>query len=362
MPKRKAPAALDRSRHVLVTGVPSFVVTHLVWRLLEHEPETRITILVRNDQTEAGPEAIADGGDISPRVEVVASRIVVPGLGLTSEVRSRLQSEVTDVYHFASLYHIGVDKRRAEDVNIQSTRNVLAFARTLRGLVRFNHYSTVFVSGSRDGIILEDELDRGQTFRNTYERTKFTAELEVRRCMGELPISVFRTGLIVGDSRSGRIEPLDGPYLLVALVANSPGRLPLRIPSAANHPFNVVPVDFVAEAIHALSLLPWSEGRTFHIVDPNPIPTEEAFRLIAEHANRGNAPPAFHGWFRRRLLSVGPIERWMRSSKAYLHELDRMTFYNSANTLQGLRDTAILCPSFPSYVERLVGHVRRRSE
>ncbi len=344
----------EHSRHVLITGMPHFVARLLARRILSTEPDARITLLVRADMIDRARTVVGP----SSRVRILPSRIVRADLGIAPADRRQLVTDVTDIYHFASLYHLGVDKRHAEDVNIQSTRNLLELARAASSLRRFNHYSTAFVAGDRTGIVLEDELDRGQHFRNTFERTKFTAELEVRRAGTDLPISIFRPSLVVGSAATGEMGVLDGPYFLLQLLTTSPGRIPLNIPSVTGSPFNVVPADFVAAAMHSLSRRDAAEGRTFHLVDPSPIRAEDALQLIAEYANRGSAPSPVHGWMRKRMLSVPAVERYARSGKAYMHELDGSTFFNCTNTLRGLRDTRILCPSFPDYVERLVRWIR----
>lgn len=343
-----------RTRTVVVTGVPHFVAGLLVRSILQKEPETRVVVLARNDRVDRAREVVGP----SARVEVVPARLVRADLGLEDDVRFDLLERVTDIYHCKSLYHLGVDKRRAEDVNIQATRNLLGFARQAPALHRFNHYSTAFVAGDRDGIVLEGELDRGQHFRNTFERTKFTAELEVRRAAGELPITIFRPSLVVGHSRTGAVDVLDGPYFLLQLLTKNPGRVPLRVPSATGAPFNVVPADYVAEAMHALSLRDGAEGMTYHLVDPAPIRAADAVQLIAEYANAGAAPSRMPGWVRDRFLAVPAVSRWVRSGRAYLHELDGNTFFNAANALRDLRETSLLCPSFPTYVERLVSWSR----
>lgn len=347
-PTSAAPAPDDR--HVLVTGVPHFVARLLVARILEQEPATRLTLLARTDHLELVQAHSA--GD--PRVDVVAARLVRADLGLPDDTRRALLESVTDVYHLKSLYHLGVDKQRAEDVNIQATRNLLEFGRQAQRLRRFNHYSTAFVAGDRQGIVLEGELDRGQGFRNTFERTKFTAELEVRRAMGELPATIYRPSLVVGSSVTGAIDALDGPYFLLQLLTRTPGRVPLNIPTATGAPFNVVPADYVAQALLALSTRDTGVGRTYHLVDPAPIPTVDALQLVAEYANHGTAPSRVPAWIRGRVLSIRPVGTFARSTKAYLHELDGWTFFNPAGALRDLRQTGILCPSFPEYVQKLV--------
>lgn len=348
MPHTPAP------RHVLITGLPHFVGRLLTRQILNTEPATRITLLVREDHVDAVRTAVGP----SDRITVLPARIVRANLGIAPPERRRLLASITDIYHFASLYHLGVDKRQAEDINIQTTRNLLSFAAEMSSLRRFNHYSTAFVAGDRTGIILEEELDAGQSFRNTFERTKFTAELAVRRAGAELPVTIYRPALVVGSSKTGEMAQLDGPYFLLHLLANSPGRVPLSIPSVAGTPFNVVPADYVAEAMHSISMNNAAIGKTFHLADPAPIRAEDGLQLVAELANRGNGLHPVHGLVRKGFLALPANKRLVRGSKAYLHEFDGVRFFNTANTLHALQDTKILCPAFPSYAKRLVQWIR----
>ncbi|TVR03596.1 MAG: epimerase [Deltaproteobacteria bacterium] len=353
---------IPRERHVLVTGLPNYLAVQIVWRILRNEPDAQVTAVVRPDLLPRAEQALGRRPEGRSRVLLIPGDVVHPHLGLPPRERERVEGECTDIIHLASLYHLGVDKRLAEEVNIQGARNVLALAERLRGLVRLSHFSTAFVAGDREGVILEEELERGQRFRNTFERTKFTAEVEVRRRMASLPISVFRPSIVVGDSRSGEIDRLDGPYFFLQMFVVSPTRLPLPLPSTANYPLNIVPVDHVARAAHALGLNPWAEGRTFHLVDPNPLGLRDAFRLFAEAAGRRAPRGSVPGWIGQRLLSLPAVERMTRNSRAFLQELDALTLFNSMNTLEGLASTGIRCPPLPNYVERLVGFIRRHDQ
>lgn len=365
MPDRLHRNAIEpRARHLLLTGLPNYLAVQLVWTVLTAERETLVTAVVRPDLIERTEAALARGAidRHRQRIEILPGDVVHPRLGLNPDTLARLHATITDVFHLASVYHLGVDKRHAEEVNIQGTRHVLAFTERCPGLVRLNHFSTAFVAGDREGVILEDELDRGQRFRNTFERTKFTAELEVRRRFVDLPISVYRPAIVVGDSRTGEIDRLDGPYFFLQLMVNSPARLPLPLPSATNNPLNIVPVDFVAHAAHALSLNPWAEGRTFHLVDPNPLALRDAFRLFAEAAGRNAPVGSVPGWLGRRLLALPGAERLTRNSRAILQELDALTLFNSMNALEGLANTGIRCPPLPEYAAQLVRHIKHRGQ
>lgn len=357
-PQRPNPAPKKR-REVLITGMPNFVAVRLLWTLLDAEPKTHVALVVRGDLVERTEAELSRRVGVRSRVRVLRGDVVAPDLGLVDEDLERVLRETTDIYHLASIYHLGVAKNRAEEVNIQGTRHVLDIARRCDRLERLNHYSTAFVAGDRAGVILEGELETGQKFRNTFERTKFTAELEIRRAMHDLPISVYRPSMLVGDSETGEIDALDGPYFFFQLIVNNPTRLPVPLPSAAMHPLNVVPVDYVTRAMHAISIGENNVGRTFHLVDPNPISARDAFRMIAEHAERSAPRGRMPHWLAQRLLALPPVERLTRQGRAFLHELDSLTIFNSMNTMAALRHTGIIAPPFPTYVDRLVRYVQR---
>lgn len=333
-----------RARHVLIAGAPHFVATLLCDLIAANEPASKVTVL-------APPDHVDPVRDRLPyaRLEVVPAQLTREGFGLSRPKLRELKTSVTDVYNFVSIYHLGVDKRRAEDLNIHGARLVLGFARSAPNLVRFNHYSTAFVAGDRTGIVLETELERGQEFRNTYERTKFTAEIAIRRATAELPITVYRPSVVVGRSDTGELGPVDGPHHLIPLLANAgPARLPLSFPDRPNAPFNVVPADYVAEAIYELSLDPACAGRTYHLVDPAPIPTREALEMIGEQTTSSRRPG-----LGRDTLSMRLLGRLARSGGDYLHEFDAFTFFNPSSTLHALGGR-VLCPPFHAIVGALV--------
>lgn len=345
---------LVRERRVLILGAPSFVAIQLLWRILDTEPNTQVHLVVRGDRIVKTEELVTRRPGYRSRVHIHRGSTTDPNFGLHEDSFKLLASEVTDIYHLASMHHLGAAKQQVEEVNIRGTRLTLAAAAQFEALDRFHYYSTAFVCGAREGVILEDDLEHGQTFRNTFERTRFTAELDVRRAMKDLPITVYRASLVVGDSRSGEIAWLDGPWIFLQAIARNPDRLPTLLPSATQYPFNVVPVDYVAEAMHALSLRPDTCGKTFHLTDPSPVSQASAFRLLWRHISEGPVKPTMGSKIRERLLRFSVVERITKEGRPFLNELDNLAIFNSANTLKGLRGTDIQCPYFPDYVSRLV--------
>ena len=154
-------------------------------------------------------------------------------------------------------------------VNLHGTRNVVRFLAECPRLERLHYVSTCYVSGTATGVFHEDDLDVGQSFKNFYEETKFLAEVEVAR--SGLPVTTYRPSIVVGDSRTGETGKFDGPYFTLSAMERipSPGIF-FKIGSGLN-PANVVPVDFVTEALARLSASPASRGRTYHLADPQPL-------------------------------------------------------------------------------------------
>lgn len=354
---------LVRERCVLITGAPSFVAIQLLWRILDKEPDTRVHLVVRGDLIQKTEEFVARAPLGSDRVTIHRGSVTDPKFGLHEQIFTQLREQVTDFYHLAAMHHLGAAKQRVEEVNILGTRVALAAAAQFKKLNRFHFYSTAFVCGAREGVILENDLEHGQTFRSTYERTRLTAELDVRRAMKDLPISVYRASLVVGDSQTGEIYWLDGPWIFIQSVARNPERLPTLLPSSIHNPFNAVPVDFVANAMHAISLRPDTEGHTFHLTDPAPVSQASAFRLLRRHIEEGPVLTSFGGRLRDRLLRLPIIEKRTKRVRPFLNELDNLAIFNSSNTLKALRGTDIYCPYFPDYVAALVqyAHEERAS-
>ncbi|MBN2359637.1 MAG: SDR family oxidoreductase [Deltaproteobacteria bacterium] len=347
-----------RRRRVLVTGYPGFIGRRLVEKILASETDARLVLLT---QEKFLARARALLGRLPPaqaaRATVLEGDIVAMDLGLTGDEYRALTATVTDIYHLAAIFYLGVPAGEAKRVNVDGTRQVLELARGCRRLRRLNHFSTCYVSGDRTGVIEEDELDCGQRFRNHYERTKFQAEQLVAAAASELPITVFRPSIVVGDSHTGEIDRFDGVYHIGILVMASPVAVPL--PGEAVAPLNLVPVDFVVNACHRISIDPRAIGRTFHIVDPNPLSSRRIHELFATRS--GKRMPRWHLNYRvtKLLLSVPGLEKMARQPAQALEYLNHLAIYNCPNTLELLDGTGIMCPRFESYADNLMRYVRR---
>jgi nucleoside-diphosphate-sugar epimerase len=226
-------------------------------------------------------------------------------------------------------------------------------------LKRFNHVSTCYVSGDREGVITEEELDQKQNFRNHYERTKFQAEKRVRAAMYRLPASVYRPSIVVGDSKTGQISRFDGPYYLGTLLAASPVATPLPLPGKGGAPLNMVPVDYVIDALYHLSLHAKAGGQTFHLVDPNPLSARTVYEMVARRSGK-KPPPKLHlsAGLAKTILKIPGLEKVSRAHRQAIDYVSTMAIYNSTNALRLLHGSSILCPPFDSYVDNLMAYVR----
>jgi nucleoside-diphosphate-sugar epimerase len=339
----------------LVTGYPGFIGKRLVEHLAQQGPG-RIFALVQPSQLDVA-RALASGVRGAP-VEVLAGDVTDLHLGLSGEEVERVAGSATRIFHLAALNQLTVSRELAWRTNADGTRNVLELARECPRLERLVHFSTCHVAGAREGVIAEDELDKGQEFRNAWEETKFHAEKAVARAADTLPVTVVRPSTVVGDSRTGEIDRFEGPYALGILLVASPLVVPLPLPGNGIAPLNVVPVDFVVRAAAHLAGDPRAKGRTFHLVDPNPMSVARVYGLIAERAHRRIPKLTFPARAAEAVLRLPLLERVTRPQRAALGYINQLAWFTSANTLELLEGTDIRCPRLSTYLDTLIAYVR----
>lgn len=355
-------------RHALITGFPGFIARRLVRKLLFADDALRITVLVEPSQQknalvakEALENATIDLG-LGDRLETVVGDVTAIDVGLSGAEFRALTQSVTEIYHLAAAHTMDAQRRHAERVNVHGTSNMLAFARATPNLERFVHFSSAYVSGGRTGVIMEDELQCGQSFRNAYEATKHDAEALVRAATEDLPVCIIRPAGVVGDSRTGEIDRFDSVYHLAILLVASPASVPVPLTGEGRAPLNLVPVDYLVDAVHAIVAQDDALGRTFHVVDPNPLSTRRVYEAVAERSGkklpRYTVPPNLT----KALLRIPRLERLAPVSHQAVDYMNHMAFYNSRNTSAALAGTGIRCPHFEDYVDNLVQYVRKYYE
>ena len=339
---------------VFFTGFPGFIGTRVVAQLLRGDADQRVAVLVEPRMADRAREAASrlDG----QRVEILEGDIADRRLGLSDEQLGRLREEVTIAYHLAAIYDLAVPFEIAQRVNVDGTGNVLELCASCERLQRLNYVSTAYVAGDRIGVVYEHELVLGQGFKNHYESTKFQAELWVRDAMDAVPVTIYRPAIVVGDSRTGETQKFDGPYYMLRTIARSlrmGGRIPQFGASAA--PFNVVPVDFVVDALTTAATDEASVGETLHLVDPEPVTSLELMKILSRtYADREPSyrlpskavELSLRSKTVRRAFSGAPPE-----SIAYLNHPVRFDTRRASDLLarHGLR-----CPRFEEYVGPMV--------
>jgi thioester reductase-like protein len=301
--------------------------------------------------------------DDRARVEPLTGHVSRMDLGLTSEAYRRLAQDLTAIHHLASTY---ADPGKGQPerlrlVNVQGTREIVELAGQCQALVRLVHWSTIHVSGCRQGVVMEEDLECGQRFHSVWEQTRYEAERLVRRASRKLSATVLRPGVVVGDSRTGELEAYDGPWRILGRFLQAPQGQPALLPGSGQAPVHLVPVDFVARAGAFLGAAPEAAGKTFHLVDPSPLSAAEVYKLVARKAHRRPRPQAVPKALTRLLRLHPRMERLARLPVAPPEIFDQLVFYNPQNALSLLWDAGIRCPSFPSYAERLVTHTKGSS-
>lgn len=259
---------------VLITGATGFLGTQIIQRLL-NETQHKIIVLVRGYDGDTAlrrlkrawwefPELI---NAIDKRIYLLKGDISQKQLGLHDGEYENLVRSVTHIIHTAADLRLNAPLEDLRKTNREGTSNVLELAGTIHEdhvLKRFSHVSTAYVAGGRKGVIDEDSLTDEAGFLSNYEKSKYESELEVRN--SGLPVSIFRPGMIVGNSKTGYIKTFNTLYVPLRLYLSGKQRI---IPIKPSEKVNLIPVDYVADAVTSLTFDSRAEGLTFHLTAPN---------------------------------------------------------------------------------------------
>lgn len=345
-------------RHAFLTGYPGFIGRRLARRILTEKKRAKLTLLVQEKfRADAEAEVRELPASERKRVTILSGDVAKMDLGLSGPEIEATCSDVTHIFHLAAVQYLGVSAEEAERVNVGGTRNMLMLAKEMKALKRFVHFSTCYVSGDRIGVIMEEELDAEQRFRNHYESTKFRAEKVVRAAQDALPITIVRPSIVVGDSVTGEIDRFNGIYAMGILVVTSPISIPLPLPGDGVAPLNVVPVDFVTRASIHLATSPATQGKTFHLTDPCPLSSRKVYELIAERAGKKLSKVNISYGLAKRVLRMPVVKKFAKTQAQAIDYLNHLAIYNCSSTLSALEGTGIMCPRFDTYVDRLMDYV-----
>ena len=344
---------------IFITGFPGFIAGRLVERLAHSE--TQFFLLVQSEFVEKAMEEIEQIADFTntplESFVIVEGDITKENLGITAEDLETIIFETTDVFHLAAVYDLAVTKDIAFNVNLEGTKNVNEFVKTIKNLRRYNYISTCYVAGKREGEILENELIHEAGFRNYYEETKYLAEAEVEQMKAKFPVTIFRPSVVVGDSKTGETAKYDGIYYLIQYLRKAP--ILLRILNVGNDKvrLNLVPVDFVVSGITALARDKKASGKTIALADPNPLTTAELFDVIAldltGRKSEFGPPIKLAEWFLNTPISP-PLTGLPHHGVPYFFLSQT---YNTSVADKLLKSHDIACPNFASYVANLLDFV-----
>jgi nucleoside-diphosphate-sugar epimerase len=303
-------------------------------------------------------EEISDPGK-RQRVKVLSGDISRAGLGLDAAIADEMKQRVTHAIHLAALYNLSAPRDISILINVDGTRHVLDFLGEIPSLQRLAYASTVAVAGKHAGTFWEDDLDVGQEFKNNYDETKFLSEKLVRERRDSIPTVILRPTTVVGHSRTGAIEKIDGPYYALTMIARNMHRV---IPNTGDNKFQFGPVDFVADAFYHLFEDDESVGKVFHLVDPAPPTYLEFFELAC--AAMGKPAPA--------LKLPAPLMRPMGRLPMFekLTGVPREAFehsfypvdYGMTNATPALAKHGISCPPVSSYIDVMIEYFVKHSD
>jgi thioester reductase-like protein/NADP-dependent 3-hydroxy acid dehydrogenase YdfG len=339
----------------LVTGGTGFIGRRVVSRILARHEDADVWVLVRAESLTRFERLAAGWGE---RVNALVGDLTMAGLGLTDEAIAGL-GPVDHVVHCAAIYDITADEAAQRSANVEGTRAVIELAGRLDATL--HHVSSIAVAGTYRGEFTEDDFDVAQDLPTPYHQTKFEAELLVRSTSG-LRYRVYRPAVVVGDSRTGEMDKVDGPYYffgLLAKMAMLPRFTPVVLPDPGRT--NIVPVDYVVDALVELMHADGRDGQTFHLTAPKTVGLRGIYRGVAEEAGlpplRGSLPGAAAAPF-LRVTGRAKVVRNMAATQLgipgeILDVVDLAPGFTSTNAVEALQGSGIAVPEFASYAPRL---------
>lgn len=348
-----------KQKTVLLTGFPAPRARAILFALVAAEPATRVVLLVHPDRFDEAVQTLAQASFSSAVIELLAGDPAALDFGLSGVAYGELAQGVNELHAAYSITDAAAGEDLAERVNLGAARELSEFARVAPRLRALSLYSSVFVSGQRSGLVREDELEAGQTFRGPVERSLAIAERMLRR--SEAPIIVLRAGHLLDGAQQFGLEALSAPYLLAALLSSAPSEVALPLLPRADAPLALTPVDYLGKfgVFAARSAGP---GSAFHVLDPAQLPLRGFLSLVAERSGR-KLEPGFNPSALTRALVGNPAARLLPQNLLRIFEvLTSSAEYSTENAAALVARGAPACPPLESYLDPLLAHVRERIE
>lgn len=344
---------------IFITGFPGFIATRLVQRLAGEGAQ--FTLLTQPAfvalARAAAAEIASETGVAAEKLRIVEGDITQPDLGLSAAELESARRETTVVFHLAAIYDLAVAEDIARRVNVEGTRNVNNFAKSVAHLKRYHYVSTCYVAGKRKGLIREAELPHDAGFRNYYEETKYLAETTVEALKPELPVTIHRPAVVCGDSHTGETAKYDGIYYLIHYLRKWPGGLTRLNIGNREVCLNLVPIDFLIDAMVVIAEDDRAIGTTVQLADPDPLTTHQLFdeisKAIGGRDSFATVPAGIV--YPTLMLPLAPKITGLPHSAVPYFFLEQT--YDTTRARQLLEPHNIHCPKFPDYVGALVNFV-----
>ncbi len=351
-----------------VTGATGFIGKRLVKTLLQRRGAT-VHFLLREDSAGKLPALLAYWGVDARRAVPVHGDLTAKKLGVSADAIKKLKGHIDHVYHLAAVYDLKADEDSQVQVNIDGTRNLVEFAKAIDA-GHLHHVSSIAAAGLYEGVFREDMFDEAENLDHPYFMTKHESEKIVRN-ESKVPWTVYRPALVVGDSQTGEMDKIDGPYYFFKLIQRMRQLLPPWLPSVGleGGRINIVPVDFVVSALDHISHQKIElNKKCFHLVDPEGYRVGDVLDVFskAAHAPKMNLfiNAALLGFIpkgiKKGLMALAPVRR---VRNAVMKDLglpeDILTFVNyptrfdCRDTSNALKGSGIACPRLPDYAWRL---------
>ena len=350
------PRGVEPVDRVLITGFPGLVARQLATRLLQKD--AIINCLVPRDKVkeavgQADQLCRANGAD-RERFILHTGDITMQYMGMGMKTWKALAREIDYVFHTAALSDLSAPPHLAEQVHVLGTDMVNSFCLECRQLKRYVYFSTCYVCGTHKGDFREDDLELGQDFYNHHQRTRHFAEVRVQSLADELPLTILRPATMVGDSGRGNADVSDGLYHLMEFVWRF-RRLPL--PRLGNYraAFNLVPVDYVAEAALCLAAKDNTAGSVFQLADPNPRTVGEVYSRLAKIIAGKKPSWRLPFWLLSLLLRLASLERFTGLDRQRLIYQQQHMNFSTRNTREALAGSGIACPDIMAVMSALTG-------
>jgi thioester reductase-like protein len=348
-----------------VTGATGFIGRHLVERLLEREGD--VHVLVREGSRER-LDALVERWGRPERIKPVVGDLREPRLGVSDEQVEELRGRIDHFFHLAAIYDMTASDEANETLNVEGTRNAVELANAL-GAGHLHHVSSVAAAGEYKGFFREDMFDEGQRLPSAYHRTKFESEKLVRE-QASVPWRVYRPAIVVGHSRTGEMDKIDGPYYFFKAIQKARSALPEWFPLVGPELgyTNVVPVDYVAAAMDHIAHQHGLNFQAFHLTNPKPLRVGEALNAFAKAAHAPqlglridkrltDALPKGTLSMLMRLPQARELRRTLLADLGIPEEVvEHMTLkpqFDTRDTERALAGTGIEVPELHTYADRL---------